>query len=227
MPNITPGENYAYCAEEDLANYCTPAEGADTEGAIAAASAVVTAYTGDIFTALNGGEFYATTSRAGIATLPVTFRLIADVIDAASGTVLPATAWRADVQRQTVRLLPHGGYNLLIAGREPWADRSAAVRNVDLIITGQFGWASTPVAVSSATAMLAAAHLVATGQAAPTQAGQGLAVAEGITSISVEGYSVSYAQGAPAADAQASTGNQAVDRMLAPYRRSGKRSRWS
>lgn len=218
-----------YCDETDVARYATPGETADLAGAVEAARMLVDAYCRDVFVPVEDTVIPLTTGRSGLAYFPATCQMVTEVVDRATGQTLPETAWFFYGGRNPrLRLLVGRNPNLLVAGSEPWAHPGGRVSNVELDVTCTLGWNTCPAAVREAAAMLAAAHLVETGQATATPAGTPLSTPAGVSSITVEGYSVNYADptavGAPGGPP--GTGYPQVDRMLAPYRRN-PRARWS
>ena len=154
----------AYCQPEDVARYTsTITEGADIQGAIAAATLTVESYTRDKFEAA-AGTVVATTNRAGVAYLPVTARAITSV-SLETGEPLEAGLYTFEAGRNAALRFINGlPYNFSIVGREPWnANRNSA--GIRIVIEGDLGHETTPAAVREATAFLAALFLEQTGQA--------------------------------------------------------------
>ena len=119
-----------------------------------------------------------------------------------------------------MKIKANAPWNILIVGLEPWTNRS--MLRASLTVTGVFGHATTPAGVKEATAILAGILLAETGQGVLTAAGEtAQGVQANIQSMSVEGFSVSYAT-----TDKPTTGATAVDRLLTPYMRN-TRSRWS
>lgn len=214
-----------YCLDADVSRYCTPAGGADIAGAIDAATRVIDAYTGDHFLPAADQVLHLVTNRAGVATFPQTTRTVYSVSDWGSNTAFPENSWDfAPGAKATLRVNYALGPNILIVGREPWNHSARNTANLHLRVVAGTGWATTPAAVRDATAILAAAYLVGTGAAtALASLEPALGPAGNITSISVEGFSVSYKENSATTEG---TGYPMVDRLLAPYRRA-QRTRWS
>ena len=215
----------AYCQTSDVERYITPAVGADVAGAIAAAQKQVEQYTGDLFEPTTK-TIYTETNRNHVADLPYTTNSISAVAAADTGTALSADAWTFEngtVPRIRVSLI--NAWSILIAGAEPYSYRSTQVARLN--VTGSFGTPSVPAPIAQATALLAAQFLASTGFGTLTADAQALVgVPADVATISVEGYSVSYRDTTATTDAEASTtGLPAVDRLVAPYRRT-KRARW-
>lgn len=213
----------AYCTPEDVTRYATLTAQADANEAIAVATDIIHLYTGDRFSTTTVPVTTVTNSQ-GLARLPYTARTVTAVALADSGELLPADCWVfTNGRNATIRVFSNLPTSVLIAGREPWTPTTAN-RGIRINVEGTFGFAVTPAAVKEATAMLAAHYLTSTGQATLTEAGiPTVNTNEGIASISVEGYAVTYTQ---SSSEKASTGSTVVDRMLAPYRRI-QRGRWS
>jgi len=210
----------AYCDSSDVERYCTPSEGTDLSGAIAYATDTIDAYTRDKHEPLDDQELLAVVGRSGVAYLPFTARAVSSVYETDSGREVDSDLYAFTAGRKAaIRMTGNPAWNLLVKGREPWA--TADWNGTRLTVTADLGPAETPAAVREAAAILAALHLVATGQATGSDALSGFsAKPDGVAAITVEGFSVSYTTGT-----DATTGVPTVDRLLAPYRRIV--ARWS
>jgi len=215
----------AYCQTSDVERYITPAAGANVAGAITAAQKQVEQYTGDLFEPTTK-TIYTETNRNHVADLPYSTISITEVKSADTETALAADAWTFEngtVPRIRISLI--NAWSILIAGAEPYSYRSTQVARLN--VTGTFGTATVPAPIAQATALLAAQFLASTGFGALTAEAQALiGVPADVATISVEGYSVSYRDTATSTGTEATTtGLPAVDRLVAPYRRT-KRARW-
>lgn len=215
----------AYCQSSDVQRYITTAVGADVAGAIAAAQEQVNLYTGDLFESATL-TVYGEGNRLNVVDLPYTTQSITSVASSLDGNVLSEDAWSFENGKPArVRIYPNAAWSILIAGSEPYnVSARPAIARVN--ITGVFGSASVPAPVKEATAILAANFLASTGQGTLTPGAEtNLGAPNDVSSITVEGYSVTYRDNAgDASKIIESTGLTSVDRMLAPYRRT-KRSR--
>ena len=217
----------AYCSDTDIQKYATGfTSGAD---AISYATRLINIYTGDIFETVTGYECWPTVDRAGVAWLPVTVQSVSTVVDTSSNITVPTTLYQFQntARRQGIRLQGLVGVNILVAGFEPW-NRWRQWMGARLHVTATAGWATTPAAVREATAILAAQYLLSTnvgGTTVPTDLGsQYSLIPDGVSAITVEGYSVQFRDNGDK-NTVTGTGVPAVDRMLAPYRRS--HARWN
>lgn len=214
----------AYCDESNVLRYCSISETADMEGAISYATDVVSSYTNDIHEPLDDQVLTVTVGRTNVAYLGKTTRSVLSVtlIAGQDGIALDPSIWVFEGGRKpAIRLIGQTSPNLLVVGLEPW-NYMRSWNGRQLSVTADLGPEATPVAVQEATAILAARWLCSTGQAA-----EGFALTAhgqrepGISSVSVEGFAVSYSS-----PEQSSTGVPTVDRMLDPYRKAAG-SRWS
>lgn len=213
----------AYCQPSDIERYITTFVGADVAGAIAAAQEKVNLYTGDLFETTNL-TVYGEGNRLNVVDLPYTTQSIASVASSADGTVLSEDAWSFENGKPArVRIYPTAAWSILIAGSEPY-NVSARPGIARVNITGVFGTPTVPAPIKEATALLAASFLASTGQGTLTAGAESnLGAPNDVSSITVEGYSVTY-RDSNVDDLSQTTGLTSVDRMIAPYRRT-KRSR--
>lgn len=220
----------AYCADADVKRYCTPATDVTTTEAIAHAQHQIEMITHDYFEPRNGMFVDSYTNKAGVAYLPATTRAITLVEDKFTGIVIPDTTYRTTLGKLgCIRVTPFRQYNILVVGLEPWRQGRWQTGNIWLTIEADLGHETTPDAIRIATAMVAAAYLINTGQATPTAEGQALrARPDNIASITVEGFATTLT--APPSEPLTSeirgTGFGVIDRLLTPYRRQ-PRTRWS
>jgi len=213
----------AYCQPSDVERYITPTVGADVAGAIAAAQEQVNLYTGDLFETTNL-TVYGEGNRLNVVDLPYTTQSIASVASSVDGSLLSEDAWSFENGKPArVRIYPSAAWSILIAGSEPY-NVSARPGIARVNITGVFGTSSVPAPIKEATALLAANFLASTGQGALTSDAEAkIGAPADVSSITVEGYSVTY-RDTGVSDLSQTTGLTTVDRMIAPYRRT-KRAR--
>lgn len=204
--------------------YCTAAEATtagatgtttQVEAATAEATERIDRFTGERFepTALT---VVAELGHDGVAPLPRRADAVTAVRYVGATTDLPATAYRlrkgsTPGDADALELVTWGA-DVTVAGAEPWeggwANLARAGRRIQ--VTGSFGYAAVPATVRRACARLAA-HLT-------QQPAVGSDDTEGVKSLSVEGYSVTYAD-TPGSAGEATTGYGDIDKLLAPYRR--------
>jgi hypothetical protein len=223
-PAAVVGERYCTVAEARAAG----ARGStrDVEAAIVAATSRVDDYTGDRFTprvmtvvARVGGD--------GRAMLP--YRLldadsVTEVVDHDGDVTLAASTYRVyssrfqgDVDAIGVGR-SHVGTNILVVGLEPWADTDPWSGGGRLRVTATFGWEQTPVAVSMATAMLAAAATKVDVEPGHTGSTADSTDPEGNVIPVVPPFAVDV-DDVPVAERTRTTGSRKADALLAPYRR--------
>lgn len=215
----------AYCQTSDVERYITLNEGADVVGAIAAAQDRINLYASDFFESTEL-TVYCEGNRVNVIDLPYTTQSIASVTPAGSDTPLSENAWSFEQgRRPIIRIFPHAVWSILIVGLEPY-NISARPSVVRVNVAGVFGSPYVPAPIKEATAILAASFLASTGQGTLTSGAEtNLGAPNDVSSITVEGYSVTYRDNAGnASDGVESTGLTSVDQMIAPYRRT-KRAR--
>lgn len=219
----------SYCAESDVLIYATPHEGVSVADAIIHAQSQIEMIAQDFFEPHNASTVEIFTNKAGVAYMPATTRAVTSVADRLTGVTIPAQAMKITTGKLgSIRITPYRQWNILIVGMEPWRLGKYQTGGITLVVTADLGTESTPIGIKQATAMLAGAFLINTGQAIPTAAGAGLTVRpDGVQAISVEGYSATFASqpAQPLTSEIHGTGYAVIDRLIAPYRRQ-PRSRW-
>lgn len=214
----------AYCSVAQARDAGATGTDAEVTAWISAAMERITAYTQQLFepTPL---VVVADVAPDGLVLLPRRVRTItavAPVLDDGDATVLPASAYRvtsSDVLGAVDAVhMRWGGYNDLIVGAESWAggwrglfDRWGAEQAK---VTGEFGYATVPVLVAQACALLAA-HIQ--GQALPSDADSaqspGLNVDDEGNNVRIENTDDDTEPLPPSA----STGSTQVDALLVGY----------
>jgi hypothetical protein len=205
----------AYCSITEARAAGATGSDPDVTQAIADAQERIDRYTGDTFESGNA-TVVATIGSDGVAVLPHKVQSVTSVTFVGATTALDTAAYRVrksstpgDIDAIEMAGYGYGqyAYNDLIAGAERWNGGYANLAQPGRRITvvGSFGWAAVPAPVKRAAALLAAQI---------TSAATGDEYA-GVKSLSVEGYSVTFA----ADGTISSTGLPEVDQLLTPYRR--------
>lgn len=196
--------------------------GTDPEvaGWIAAATVRITRYTSQFFEPTTVAVV-ADVAPGGLVLLPRRVRTVTSVTLHPDGPVLPSSAYAVTSAADAVGALDsvrlaYGGWDDLVAGAESYSGGWANLFDCyeQALVAGEFGLDAPPSEVSTGCALLAADM-----QAKATPSDADAAVDESLD-VDDEGNNVRITDDEPAAgdvSPVSSTGNAAVDALLAPY----------
>lgn len=208
----------AYCTVEEAEAAGATGDAPTITAAITEAGERIDLFTGDHFETTGGLSVVAAFGADGSAPLPRKVQSVTSVTFVGASTALPVSSYRVRksdtpgdidaIELVSGALDSAVGYDLLVAGAEPWNGGFANLGRPGhrVTVVGTFGWAAVPANVRRACQLLAAAI------ANQPEADEYAAVER----LSVEGYTVVFDRDADPAD---STGLVEADRLLVRLRR--------